>query len=110
MNCIKIIYVFFCCLSLLCGYSLNNLEADTQTKFCLYCQNRQIALLTFQGVSLHDLIFIEDLFQINVMVYELPDRENETVRRLIQNLLKIYPQTVKLNLFKNHLPARWCSG
>ena len=36
------------------------------------------------------------------MVYELVDCENETVCRLIQNSRKIYPKTMKLNLFKNH--------
>ena len=94
--------MFFCCLSLFSSFSLNNLETDTQTNFCLYWQNRQIDPSTFPGVSLHDLIFVEDLFQINVMVYELADRENETLHRFIQNSHKIYPKTIKLNLFKNH--------
>ena len=93
---------------------MNNLEADPQTKFRLYCQNRQIDLLTFQGVSLHDLIFVEDLFQINVIVYELADRETKTVCQLIQNSRKIYPKIMKLNVFKNHSSyifnfAKYCS-
>ena len=92
----------FCCLSLFCGFHLNNLEADTQTKFCLYCQNRQITPSSFEGVSLHDLLFVEDLFEINVLVYELAEFENDIVCRLIQNSRKIYPKTMKLNLFKNH--------
>ena len=92
----------FRCLSLFCGFHLNNLEADTQTKFRLYCQKRQITPYTFQMVSLHDLLFVEDLFEINVMVYELAERENDTVCRLIQNSRKIYPKTMKLNLFENH--------
>ena len=29
-------------LSLFSGFGLNNLKTDTQTKFCLYWQNRQI--------------------------------------------------------------------
>ena len=93
---------FFCCLSLFSGFCLNNLETDTQTKFCLYCQNQQIDPSTFEGVSLHDLIFVEDLFEINVMVYELVECENDTVCRLIQNSCKIYSKTMKLNLFENH--------
>ena len=36
------------------------------------------------------------------MVYELAERENDTVCRLIQNSRKIYPKTVKLHLFENH--------
>ena len=92
----------FRCLSLFCGFRLNNLEADTQTKFRLYCQKQQISPSSFQGVSLHDLLFVEDLFEINVLVYELAEFENDTVCRLIQNSRKIYPETMKLNLFKNH--------
>ena len=92
----------FCCLSLFFGFHLNNLEADTQTKFRLYCQNRQISLSSFQGISLHDLLFVEDLFQINVLVYELAEFENDTVCRLIHNSQKIYPKTMKLTLFENH--------
>ena len=92
----------FRCLSLFFGFHLNNLEADTQTKFRLYCQKQQISPSSFQGVSLHDLLFVEDLFEINVMVYELAEFENETVCRLIQNSRKIYPKTMKLNLFENH--------
>ena len=92
----------FRCLSLFFGFQLNNLEADTQTKFRLYCQKQQISPSSFQGVSLHDLLFVEDLFQINVLVYELAECENDTVCRLIQNSCKIYPKTMKLNLFENH--------
>ena len=85
------------------GFHLNNLEADTKTKFRLYCQKQQINNPSnFEGVSLHDLLFVEDLFEINVMVYELAELENETVCRLIQNSRKIYPKTMKLNLFENH--------
>ena len=69
----------FRCLSLFCGFHLNNLEADTQTKFHLYCKNRQITPSSFEGVSLHDLFFVEDLFQINVLVYELAEFENDIV-------------------------------
>ena len=36
------------------------------------------------------------------MVYELAKRENDTVCRFLQNLRKIYPKTMKLNLFENH--------
>ena len=92
----------FRCLSLFFGFHLNNLEADTQTKFRLYCRKQQISASSFQGVCLHDLLFVEDLFKINVMVYELAEFENETVCRLIQNSRKIYPKTMKLNLFENH--------
>ena len=93
---------FFRCLSLFCGFSLIDLENDTQTKFCLYCNHRKIDFFTFQGVFLNDLIILEDLFQNNVKVYELVERENETVCRLNQNTRKIYSETMKLNLFKNH--------
>ena len=92
----------FRCLSLFFGFHLNNLEADTQTKFRLYCQKQQISPSNFPGVSLHDLLFVEDLFEINVMVYELAEFKSETVCRLIQNSRKIYPKTMKLNLFENH--------
>ena len=68
---------FFRCLSLFSGFSLNNLETNTQTKFRLYWQNCQINPSTFQGVSLHDPILVEDLFQSNVMVYELADQKTK---------------------------------
>ena len=37
-----------------------------------------------------------------MLVYELAEYENDTVCRLIQNSHKIYPKTMKLNLFENH--------
>ena len=89
-------------MSLFSGFDLNNLETDTQTKFRLYCQNQQIDPSSFEGVSLHDIILVEDLFEINVLVYELAERENDTVCRFMQNSRKIYPKTMKLNLFENH--------
>ena len=51
---------------------------------------------------MHELILVEDLFEINVLVYELAECENDTVCRLIQNSRKNYPKTMKLNLFENH--------
>ena len=98
----KDFWCFFRCLSLFCGFSLNNLENEIQTKFRLYCEHRQINPSSFQGVSLSNFIILEDLFETNAMVYELVERENEAVCRLILNSRKIFSKTIKLNIFKNH--------
>ena len=97
---------FFNCLSLFCGFTftfyLRDFENDTQTKFRLYCEHIQIDSFSFQEVFLNNFIILEDLFQINTIMYEYVEHENETVCQLIQNSCKIYPKTIKLILFKKH--------
>ena len=87
-------FLVCCCLSLICSFSFNDLDNDAQTKFCLYCEYRQIDLSLFQGVSLDDLDILEDFFQINVMVHEFVGHEKETACRLIENSRKIYSETM----------------
>ena len=54
---------------------------------------------TFVGVNLVDFIDLEDFFKINLVVYEL----EEGVAKLIQRSRELYSETMRLNIWKNHL-------
>ena len=54
--------------------------------------------LLFDGVELFDFVEIEDLFQVNIVVYSL----NETSAQLVHRSRGFYKDTTKLNLFENH--------
>ena len=55
-----------------------------------------LSLLMFQLFHLSEL---EDFYKTNFVVYEL----DNAVAKLVQRSRELYPQTMKLNLFKNHL-------
>ena len=54
---------------------------------------------TFVGVNLSDFIDLEDFFKVNLVVYELEDG----VAKLIQRSRELYFETMRLNIWENHL-------
>ena len=53
----------------------------------------------FNGISIEDLIPIEDLFKINVSIYQL----NKNEARLVYRRRGLYEETMALNKYQNHL-------
>ena len=53
----------------------------------------------FNGVALECLLKIEDLFKVNIVVYSLEG----PVASLVRRSRGIYDQTLKLNVYQNHL-------
>ena len=56
-------------------------------------------VLNFNGIAIDDLIQIEDLFKVNVSIYQL----NEESARLIYGSRGLYQETMALNKYRNHL-------
>ena len=88
----------FRCLSLLCGFCLSDLEANTQTKFCLYCQNNKSIPRPFQGFLFTILSLLSTSSKL--MLWFMSE-QNVKMKQFV-GLYKIHPKTMQLNLFKNH--------
>ena len=61
----------FRCLAPHTGCTLQNLESKTKELFLCYCKFALADPSTFQGITLYDLIQIENCFSLNVNVYTL---------------------------------------
>jgi len=57
----------------------------------------------FQGVCLDDLMVLEQLFGLNVYVYDLQEtEEGDIAARLVRRSAYSYKETMNLNLFEDH--------
>ena len=66
---------FFRCLVVHRGAPVKNVEVPTKTYYHQYLQYRQMASKDFHGVCLDDLMVLEQLFSLNVYVYDLQETE-----------------------------------
>jgi hypothetical protein len=66
---------FFRCLAVQRGVPVTNVEVPTKTYYHQYLQYRQMASKDFQGVCLDDLMVLEQLFSLNVYVYDFQEME-----------------------------------
>ena len=90
---------FFRCLAVHRGADRRWYERETKKLFNDYCMHCNIVPNTFVGVNLVDFIDLEDFFKVNLVVYEL----EEGVGKLIQRSRELYSETMRLNIWKNHL-------
>ena len=67
--------------------------------FCKYCAHFDVAPGDFAGVQLFDFIYLEDFFELNLITYELDGK----VAKLVQRSRQFYQETMRLNVFGNHL-------
>ena len=89
-------YCFFCCLAIFKGTSSGCCEAKTRELFAQYTMNFDVH--NFNGIAVDDLISIEDLFKVNVSIYQL----NEESARLVYRSQGLYQETMALNKYQNH--------
>ena len=68
-------FSLFIYLSRLCKRSC---EQDAKQLFAAYCKHFHVDPGLFQGVFLIDFPEIQDIFEINIVVYELQDKKSET--------------------------------
>ena len=73
----------FRCLALNTGCTLENLKSKTKELFLCYCEFALVDPSNFQGVTLHDLVEIENCFSLNVNVYDLEWKE-QAVAKILQ--------------------------
>jgi hypothetical protein len=67
---------FFRCLAVHHGTpNVQALEAPTKTYYTQYLQQQDMTPIDFKGVTLDDLVVLEQVFRLNVYVYDLQKTE-----------------------------------
>ena len=95
----KIIFVFFRCLAVFKGTETRCYETAAKRLFDDFCLHFQFFFQDFKGINLFDFPDLEDYFQINFTVYKL----NGTTAKLEQRSRELYSETMRLNVYANHL-------
>ena len=88
---------FFRCLAVFKGANPRRCETVCKELFSHFCSKYPVDV--FPGIDFNDLPQIEDLFKINIVIYQL----DEDVAKLIQKSRELYDETMRLNLYQNHL-------
>ena len=88
---------FFRCLVVFNGFEGDRCETKAKELFSQYVTNFDVG--TFNGVTVDDLIVIEDFFKINVTIYTLKEKSAQ----LSYRSRGLYDQTMNLNKYQNHL-------
>ena len=88
---------FFRCLAVFKGADRLDCKTKTRELFAQYAMNFDVH--NFNGIAIEDLIPIEDLFKVNVSIYQL----NEESARLVYRSRGLYQETMALNKYQNHL-------
>ena len=86
----------FRCLAVFHGSDRRSCNRAAKQLFYKYCTHFDVN--EFSGVILFDFVELENFYKINIVTYELEN--NKT--KLIQCSRKLYNETMKLNVFKNH--------
>ena len=90
---------FFRCLAVHRGANPHWCEKAAKKLFRKYCGHFDVSPGDFAGVQLFDFIHLEDFFELNLIAYELVGK----VAKLIQRSCEFYQETMRLNVFGNHL-------
>ena len=88
---------FFRCLAVFRGSDHRGCNRAAKELFHKYCRHFEINVFT--GINLIDFIDLENFYQLNIAAYKL--KENKA--KLIQSSRELYPQTMKLSVYENHL-------
>ena len=95
---------FFRCLDVHRGApDIQALEVPAKTYCHQYLHYRQMTSKDFQGIYLDDLMVLEELFSLNVYVYDLQEMEDgDIAARLVRRSPYNYQETMNLNLYEDH--------
>ena len=88
---------FFRCLAVFRGADHHRCNRAEKQLFYEYCTHFKIK--EFSGVSLFDFVELENFYKINIVAYELKNNK----AKLIQRSRELYKETMKVNVFENHL-------
>ena len=70
--------MFFSLFKTFFGEDRRRSESKTKQLLTAFCLRAQISLEDFVGVTFSDLLDLEDLFKINIVVYQLLEEEGFT--------------------------------
>ena len=95
---------FFRCLAVHRGApDIQALEVPAKTYYHQYLHYRQMTSKDFQGICLDDLMVLEELFSLNVYVYDLQEmKDGDIAARLVRRSPYSYQETMNLNLYEDH--------
>ena len=88
---------FFRCLAVFRGTDRRYCNRATKQLFYEYCTHFDVS--EFSGVSLFDFVELENFYKLNIVAYELENNK----ANIIQRSRELYNETMKVNVFKNHL-------
>ena len=92
---------FFRCLAVHRGAPLTNVETPVKTFYRLYLQQQDMTLANFKGVTSDDLVVLEQVFSLNVYVYDLQETEaGDIAARLVRRSPYKYDDTINFNLYE----------
>jgi hypothetical protein len=93
---------FFRCLAVHRGTpDVKALEVPAKTYYHQYLQQQDMTPADFKGVTLDDLVVLEQLFSLNVYVYDLQETEAGDIdARLVRRSPYSYQETMNLNLYE----------
>ena len=94
---------FFRCLAVHRGATVTNVETPTKTYYRQYLQQQDMTPAVFKGVTLDDLVVLEQVFSLNMYVYDLPKTEAGKVNvELVRRSPYKYNDTMNLNLYEQY--------
>ena len=88
---------FFPCLAVFRGADRHQCNRAAKQLFYEYCTHFDVS--EFSGVSLFDFVELENFYNLNIVAYELENNK----AKIIQRSRELYNETMKVNVFKNHL-------
>jgi len=77
-------------------------ERAAKEKFYKYCHERELNPNKFPGVTLRELVDVEDIFEINVVVYALELDDQSPKATVVQLSRKMYERTMNVNLHESN--------
>ena len=90
----------FRCLAVYKGYSRKRVDVPARQYYRKYIRHNPLKTNIFPGIKLSEITKFEDLFQLNVDIFEM--QENHSVRIVYRSVGK-YDNTMYLNKYQNHL-------
>ena len=90
-------FCFFRCLAVFRGADRHRCNRAAKQLFYEYCTHFDVS--EFSGVSLFDFVDLKNFYKINIVAYELENNK----AKVIQRSRELYNETMKINVFKNHL-------
>ena len=90
-------FCFFRCLAVFRGADRRGCNRAAKQLFYEYCTYFDVS--EFSGVSLFDFVELENFYKIKIVAYELENNK----AKIIQRSCELYNETMKVNVFKNHL-------
>ena len=82
---------------------VKDLETPAKTYYRQYLQQQDMTPADFKGVTLDDLVVLEQVYSLNVYVYDLQETEaGDIAARLVRRSPYKYDDTMNLNLYMDH--------